>query len=240
MKKILLITIGILALNTICRAQQPAKETNDAVIYRQLEQLARQMDPGAKNSTLSGTLRITQLGAGLKAQPAVPVLFSKKGGAFYYRLGETETLNADGIYIYIDHKLKQVLVANQKKIEKGDQVTAIADMAARIREEDYRPIAEEKDNIRTLRFINDQHPSCKEYAIAYNKQTMAIKSIFIRLADPYNPQSVVTGQTVDLRVKSWKKEAVISAYLKADDVLRRNGHAWRLINNYKNYRLIEI
>lgn len=242
----LLLTFLLVAGPFLCAAAAERADTSTKVtaaetaLLRKFALLAKQMDPSIKISTLAGTLRIADLPITAKSDVALPIVFSKQDGAFYYRLGTTETINAGGVYLQIDHQARQVAVSEQKAVYNTDGMKAFADLAGHMKDEDYKISTRYAGNMQTISFVNENHVSCKEYTITFNKATMAIRRIFMRLSDPINPLNSKAGKIVDMRVDEWSRQSRLSAYLTPGQVVHKVKGVWKLTDGYKNYRLIKI
>jgi hypothetical protein len=217
-----------------------AVKAGETALLRKFELLAKQMDPSIKKSTLAGTIRIADLPVKAKSDVAVPFVFSKQDGSFYYRLGATETMNAGGVYLNVDHQSHQIVVSGQKAVYSDAGMQTFADLASRMKNEDYKISSRVAGNMQTISFINENHISCKEYAITFDKRSMDIKHIFIRLTDPNDPLNSKAGKMVDMRVSAWSRQSQLSSYLTVGQVVRKVKGNWKATDKYKGYRLIKL
>lgn len=215
------------------------KATENALL-RKFEKLVKQMDPAIKISTLAGTLRIVDLQSKAKNEAPLPIVFSKQDGSFYYRLGAQETINANGVYLQVDHQSRQVALSAQKAVYNTDGMKTFADLAGHMKEDGYKISSSSAGKQQTISFVNENHASCKEYAITFDKTSMAIKRIFIRLSDPGDPLNSKKGKIVDLRISTWSRQSQLSSYLTAGRVVQKVKGVWKLTDGYKNYHLIKI
>jgi hypothetical protein len=242
----LLITILLVAGPFLCIAAVGRGDTStkataaETALLRKFALLAKQMDPSIKTSTLAGTIRIADLPLKTKNEAPLPIVFSKQDGAFYYRLGDQETINEGGVYLQVDNQAHLVAVSEQKAVYNTDQMKTFADLAGHMKDEDYKISTKYAGNMQTISFVNENHVSCKEYTITFNKATLAVRRIFMRLTDPGDPLNSKAGKIVDLHVDVWSRQSRLSSYLSPGQVVHKVKGVWKLTDSYKNYRLIKL
>lgn len=212
--------------------------TTDKAILSKFEKLLKRMDPSV-NSTLTGVLHIVDK-QDARGSINAPFVMSKNGSAFYYRIGNTETFNADGIYLYIDNKEKVAAIAGQKEGVIAGGLGAIAGFAKNAALERYKLSSSVSGNVQTITMLNEDHLACKQYSLSFDKASMKIRRVFVRLTDQQDPSNKQKEKVITLDVTKWEAAGDPHTYFKKSAALSNIRGEWKMAGRYKNYKLIKL
>ena len=215
--------------------KRPANDT-----LKVFEKLCDRINDYRGDYTLAGVIDIKN-----PTDPALEVkdvsfLFCKLGSQFYYRLGTTESINEQGMYLYIDHKSKSIMVSSQKKVNYDAGPLKAINVDGTLRSEHYRLTSRINGADRTISLVNEHHISCKQYSITFDKQTLKIKRLFMRLTDVRDPFNKNNDEVVDVHITQWDRTALIGKYLTKDKVIRMIRGKLIATENFRNYRVIKM
>jgi len=202
--------------------------------------LCSQISDYKGNYTLAGVISIknpTNPNLELKNED---FLFCKSGSQFYYQLGATQMLNESGVYLYIDHDRRNILLSPQKQVGYDQPPLSLPDVTAMLKSEHYRLVSSTTGNERTITLLNEHHISCKQYSLTFNKDNLKLKRLFMRLTDLRNPDDRSTEEVVDVRIVQWERTANLGKYLTKNKVIRTNGRAVSGTGNFRNYKVIKM
>lgn len=219
---------------------QPAAPAPDPALLSKFELLCKQVGNTDGNYTLGGVINITDPSNPKANLNHIGFLFCKQGDEFYYRLGQTETVNEQDVSLYIDHPAKRILVSPKKKVVYDIGLQQFGEMGKHIRDEQYQLQSKITGDEQTLMLVNEHHISCKQYAIVFNRQTLKIKRLYLRLTDFNNPLRADRDKIVDVSITTWEHVANLAQYLTKNKVIKNVNGVWGTVGAYKGYRLIKI
>lgn len=234
----------MLLLSAACRGYgQTGKAVNSAPVndtLKTFKKLCDQIKDCRGDYTLAGVINIAN-----PTNPALEIknvvfLFSKHGDQFYYRLGTTETINGQGVYLYIDHQNKNIMMSAQKQVNYDQGPLKPINVDETLRSEHYALTSLIRGDNQTISLVNEHHISCKQYAITFDKNTLKIKRLFMRLTDVRDPSNRNTEEVVDVHISQWDRSAALGNYLTKDKVIRTIGGKTRVTESFKNYRLTKM
>ena len=205
-------------------------------LLEEFRQVSSLVDANREEYELSGKLIIGRKRDSVLRSEQMDYLFSKKGKDLYYRLGKTETFNQNGIYVYVDHHARKVLVSTQKDVAVNKSLIDSKQLLKTFRSEGYELIGSDQGNERTVKLLNNNHVSCREYAITYNKSDKKVTGILTRLTDLEGEINEGNEMSVDLRIGTSKAVSELQRYNKALPV-EKQGEEWRLKEGYVGYEL---
>ncbi|RWY48520.1 hypothetical protein [Mucilaginibacter gilvus] len=216
---------------------KPKKLKYDAALLDTLVRVAAQLDLNAHPLTYVCELMISD-GADTATGPIRQrLLLCKNGDDCYYKLDDTETLNAGGFYVYIDHEQKRILLSRQRGIQ-APVMGVLNDIKTRMQAENYQLVSSVKGNTRTLTLLNEKHISCKAYGITYNTLTRKITSVNVRLSNPGQPENTLMDKTIGMNFISWPAQASPIKFLSPGDVFTNTAGTIQLTDKYKDYELV--
>ncbi|WP_316815866.1 hypothetical protein [Pedobacter nyackensis] len=164
-------------------------------------------------------------------------VFSRKGTSFYFKMGATETFNANGIYLYVDHGMKKVLLAKEKQVVSGFAMPELSTVLKTVTEEGFRLNSTINGENERISFTNPDHLSCKEYSVTFNKQSLAPSKLYVRLSDGEEPENNKKDNVIDFRIQRSSTDSEIARYIAQNIVIKGN-KSWSLGPAFKNYELI--
>lgn len=211
--------------------------TYDVALLDTFSRIASSLDIRNQPCTYSGEVSITDKADTTLNMKKVSFLFSQNGQDCYYKYGNTELLNAGGIYLYIEHDQHKIMVSSQKTVTAAG-VGTLSMFKKGMVSEHYALSSVKTDRIRTIRLLNEHHISCKEYALSYDTLSHKVTGIYARLSNPTNPGNPAMDKIIELHFRSWTNKSSITRYLKADQVVRTEGNELKLTDNYHNYELV--
>ncbi len=164
-------------------------------------------------------------------------IFSKKGMSFYLKIGSTETINANGLYLFVDNDIKKVMVSKEKQIIPNIGMPKLSEVIKRVKEEGYSVISEINGNSERITLSNPYHLSCKEYAIEFNSATLIPQRLYLRLSDFSAPENAKKDNVIDFRIKKASPVSDIEKYT-TQTVVTKAYERWTLGSKYRDYELI--
>lgn len=237
-RRIFLPMLAIATGSIPCFCQQGP--VRDGLIMARFETVCKKMTDVKGDYTLGGVMNIID-----KANPAtdmknVDFLFCKKRDEFYYKLGTTATINQQDAYLYIDYKSKTVMLSQKKEVSYDEGLKQFGGLAGKLRGEEYKVIDKVEGNNETISLVNEQHISCKLYAVTFDTRSLKINRLRMRLTNQNDPLRTDNEKTVEVRISQWDNSADLSKYLTKSKVVKNVGKRWEAVNEFKNYRLVKM
>ncbi|WP_147322019.1 hypothetical protein [Mucilaginibacter conchicola] len=226
------------AIKNTDQAKVKAKPSYDVAQLDTLRAWAKTIDLSSLNGALKGRFSVQDSSISPEQGPMVDYLICRKGQDCYFRYGSTETLNARGIYIYIDHAQQKIVWGRQKAIETPSVISQEM-LDGAMTGEGYSLTTSQEGKVRTLRLLNPRHASCQEYALTFDPVLSQVVRVFARVKDADGNGGQAT-KTVDLKLNGYDPKAKPSDYLQQDRVIAvRNGITVPAAG-FRNYQLINI
>ncbi|WP_413667266.1 hypothetical protein ACEN9X_22525 [Mucilaginibacter sp. Mucisp86] len=207
----------------------------DAALVNKFREVCKGFGSIKNDYTLAGVINIKD--PAVKPE-SVKFTFCKQRDEFYYLLGKTITLNGKGSYVVIDNQAHSILLSAQKKIEYGaDNLKQLTAMADNIRSENYQVTSTIKGQEQTISLVNEHHISCKQYTVTFNRSTLKVSHLYMRLSDFSAPLKKEKDKIVDVAITQWARTADLQKYLTPNQVIVNKNGTWKGLNQYKNYRI---
>lgn len=219
------------------QGREPAPEQS---LLKKFEILCKTIGDVRGNYTMAGVINITDHANAASAMEHMLFVLCKQGDEFYYRLGTTATINEQGLYLFIDYKTKSILISKKKQVMFDTGLKNFADLGIKIQSENYKLVDKVIGEDETISLINEHHISCKQYSLTFNKQSMRIKRLFMRLSNFDYPLKTDNEKVVEVSISQWIKSADLSKYPSKNSVLKDVNGEWRTANAYKNYRIVKM
>lgn len=226
-------------MSGVARAVRPAPDTASALLQK-FALLCQKIRDVKGDYTLAGVITISDRANPAENMDRVPFLFCKSGSEYYYQLGTTTTLNESGNYIYIDHRNKRILVSGQKPLVYDSGVKGLGDLGAQLKFEHYKVESKISGGDETISLTNEHHISCKQYAIMFDRRSMKIKKLYLRLSNLSDPLRTDNEKIISVSITEWTKTAVLSKYLMKEQVIRSVRGEWETTAPFKQYRLTKM
>jgi hypothetical protein len=222
------------ARDTVQNEQLPDKELLDKFGI-----MCKKIRDVKGNCTLAGVINIEDHANPAAKMENVGFIFCKRGDDFYYQIGKTATINADGVYIFIDHGAKKIMLSQKKQVVYN-ALEGLGDIGANIKAEHYKLVSKIKGDEQTISLINEHHISCKQYSLTFGKRDMKIKSLYLRLSNPQDPLRTDNEKIVNVRISEWDGSAELTKYLSKNNVIKNVNGRWKTVEGFKNYELIKM
>lgn len=212
----------------------------DRAALAAFEHICHHYDTIRQNYTISGRVSLcdpADTSANLKD---VPFLCCKKGGELYYKLGNTETINAAGSFLYIDHQGKTIMLSAQKDLQGDAGMKVLTGMNKNLLSEDYKLKTVQSGGQKTYTLVNEHHISVKEYSLTVDALSGQLRRITTRLSGSTDPLRKDNEKLIDIRFNRWDAAAEMNKYKRPGDVVRTGAGEWTLSKGYSGYQLIRM
>jgi hypothetical protein len=166
-----------------------------------------------------------------------PYIFSRKGKSFYFKMGATESFNANGIYLYVDHGMKKVLIAKQKQIISDFVMPELRTILKTVGEEGFQLKSTVIGENERISLSNPYHMSCKEYSVTFNKLSLKPNKLYVRLSNPEDPENNSKDNVIDFSIYRSSVISEVATYT-AQNIVIKSGNTWVLGPGFKSYELI--
>jgi len=163
-------------------------------------------------------------------------LLCKNGDNYFYKTNHNEALVLDSICININPETKKVFI---KKGKAGGvlNIVDIDQLKRALQTEEYDLISKKNGSVETISLLNEQHVSCKEYAVAFDTISHQLTGIFYRLANAREPMNKDKEKVIDIRITRCDSLADMDIRAKKDGIIGASG---RLTSKYSEYELIHL
>lgn len=255
MKKIIGISILLIVLSFIAWGLQyrftrsiKTKQTDtiapkpvyDPVLLGKYERLYKKYDTLKKNCTMGGTITITDHADTMANMDHVEFFFCKQGDDFYYKLGATETINAGGLYIFIDNLARTMLISAQKKVAYDQLPSGFANVAQSVSSEGYEMTGRLNGGLQTIALYNEHNMNCKQFSITYDTLQLQVKHMTARMTNIQAPLRHDNEKIVDISIMEWTSTADINQVYSKGDVVKQVAGNWQPVNKYKSYQVTRM
>jgi len=212
----------------------------DSVLVKKFKIVSQHFNPNNTVFTYSGTINMVDGADTTVKVKNVSFLFCRQNNDTYTKTGDAETLNAHGIYLYIEHDHKRVIVSSQKKIDDQQPLPDMSKLVENLRSEKYQMRNKINGKNETISIINEHHITCKEYAITFDTVTNQVNHLRIRLTNFNEPLNRNKEKVIDISMGTFNKSANIEQYINTDKILIKAGNDWKLRAPYLDYELIKL
>lgn len=229
----------------LCQGNAPGKTVTksgipDKALLAKFRLVCRQLDDFKGNYTMGGIITVDNKSAPGQKITKTDFLFCKNGEEFFYKMGRTITLNEQGVYLCMDLAAKTITLSPQKKVVYDARLKQFADVGNTIQSENYEMKNSVRGNEQTISLINEHHITCKQYAISFDKRTLRIRRLYVRLTNPQDPSRTDNEEIVDVSINRWDHKADLSEFHTASNIIKNVNGRWVVKSEYKNYRLINM
>ncbi|GAB2700607.1 hypothetical protein GCM10027037_26830 [Mucilaginibacter koreensis] len=212
----------------------------DAKLLTRFNEVMQKCNQQQDTITMRGTMTIVDKADTALKMNNVPFIMCHKANNLYYKLGQTETYNGEGVYLFIDHKAKSILISAQQPVVDNSVFKLTKGLADALNFESYQLTSQVKDSVETLTLSNEHHVSCKQYSVSYTTGELSFKRFFIRLSNPEEPLRKDNEKIIDVRINHWLKQAQINNYFSAQNVIENTGGKWKLKPKFAQYQLLQM
>ncbi|WP_439697095.1 hypothetical protein ACFGVS_01035 [Mucilaginibacter sp. AW1-7] len=209
----------------------------DTLTVGKFNSLLRSMDYNKVNCLYAGSIDVTDGKDSANNVRNLKFLFNKRGKTIYYLLGRTETLNQDGLNIFIDHENQKIALSNEH-FEAAPPVKSTTLIISQMRSENYSLLAVAQGASKKISIRNERHVTCKELSVTYDTLSNKLQQVYSRFTDITDIPNTTTEKQVRIRVDRQEDRAEAGLYPVAGDVVRKANGKWALQQKYASYELI--
>jgi hypothetical protein len=214
------------------------KQVYDPVLLGKYERIYKKYDTLKTAYTMAGSIDINDPADTASNMKKVGFFFCKRGDGFYYKLGTTETINAKGVYLFIDNLAQTIMVSGQKQIAYDQQPDAITGLGKFLSIGEYALSGKLTGSEQTLSLINEHNGSCKQFSLSYDTVTMEVNRIYARLTNIQAPLTEARDEVVDINITQWTDKAELNKYIVIGNILQKDKNGWTGTNKYKDYQVV--
>jgi hypothetical protein len=213
--------------------------TYDTVLLKKFADISKAFNVQKDVVTYSGVVNVNDGADSTNNVKALNFYYSRNGSNYYYKNGSTETLNAQGLYIYIEHDRKRILIAKQKEVQTAP-LPDMTNVPDKLRSERYRLVDKMNGGYETIALLNEHHITCKEYAITFDTLHHQLNTVITRLscfADPLNKKK---DKVISMTINQYESRADAANFPDKSNTVLKDGDGWKLTAKYSNYELISL
>jgi len=132
----------------------------------------------------------------------LPYRFDQQGTRFYCLFGKTETLMANGKYLFVDHGQQKMMFGSSSKNEQERLLPIPEKVADHIKSEGYVLKDEIAGaGIRKISLKNMNHVSCRVYEVTYQSQNLEPLSVFLRMDNFNDPYDIKLDKLITFKIR---------------------------------------
>lgn len=187
---------------------------------------------------LDGSLTAVDRIDSANALMAVPYTVFKNGKQFYLKVGQTETINTNQQYLFIDHAAKKMLSGHARTVIQSPGMP-MNELFEFIASEGFTFSKTTSSNrYSTISVLNPNHISYKEFTVQYDSVSRQVKKFFIRQAEVTDPMNADKEKWITLVVKEWNDDPEASKYLGVQKFIQKKQDEWAPAPGFAEYELI--
>lgn len=188
---------------------------------------------------LNGFLTAVDKTDSANAMLDIPYTVCKDGKQLYLRIGQTETINNNEHYFFIDHAVHKMLLSGAREITQAPGMP-VNELYKYIMSEGFS-FSKTTVNSRatTITVENPAHISYKELSVQYDSVARKVSKIFMRQADVSDPLNPEKEKWITLVVKDWNDSPDTRQYLDLRQFVQKKQQEWVPASAYEGYELIK-
>lgn len=187
---------------------------------------------------LDGSLTAVDKVDSANAMVEVPYTVCKNGKQFYLKVGQTETINTDQQYLFIDHAVKKMLSGHARTVVQSPGMP-INELFEFIASEGFAFSKTTSNNrYSIIRVLNPNHISYKEFSVQYDSVARQVKKLFIRQAEVTDPMNADKEKWITLVVKEFNDDPQAGKYLGVQKFIQKKQDEWAPAPGFVEYELI--
>lgn len=214
-------------------------EKYDPAVLEKFSKVCAKLDTKADVFFISGIVNSVNGADSLENIVNKKYILSKKGRDFYCRFGDTETINGNGTYVFVDHVLKKILVGKEKDIVANVGLPDLSTLTKNLKGEGYHLIDTKGAQSETINFVNDYHITCKLYSVTFNSESLVPQKISVRLSDVNEPEDKEKDKTITIDILKCDNKADNNTY-GPEKIVSKKSTSWVPARGYEGYELIAI
>ena len=209
-----------------------------AALLSELSMLLSRFDSSNHSYLLEGSFTAIDRRDSANAMNHLPYMFWLEGGAFYCRLGKTETINNKQAFLYIDHEVKKMLIQAPKIIVQPPGLP-FKELYKMIRQEGFNLTKTTELGLAVISVKNENHLSCKELSISYDTLIRSIRRIFMRVPDIMDHLNPDKETWITLVIKNWDDKPDPKSFIKSSQFIGKDEQGqWIPVPAYSEYDVI--
>jgi hypothetical protein len=163
--------------------------------------------------------------------------YCKKGELIYYRLGDNEMVQLPDVNISANSTVKKMFVTPPKQIITAPHLP-VDSIIALWQNDSYTVSSTEIDEQVTITFLCEEHVTCKELKITYNRASHKMNNVYMRLTNLSDPLNKKLDREVNVVFNRWEEVIAAGKYFTLSDYVTQKAGVWQPAAGYSSYRLI--
>ena len=220
---------------TEATTENPRYGEKEAAILKELIAVYRRMD----------SIPVLETGGKIVAtDPANPsddlrtdFNYQRKNNLLYYQLGESEMVQLQDVNISTNKSVNRMFVTPPQTITTVAHLP-VDSIIALWEDDSYAISTREVDQQVTVSFLCEQHASCKELKITYNRASRKMNGMYMRLTNLSDPFNKALDRVVDIAFNRCEEGKVNDSYFMLSRYLKKDGNSWLPAGAYSQYKLI--
>lgn len=208
----------------------------DTALVAEFTSALDDMDPGKGDFTFEGKITIVDNSDSTGGSKNVPFLMLRSGQAFYYRLGETETINGQGVNLMIEHDQK-LIYADKEKVIEGFNMLSGEQVHTMLVVENYQLRRSVSGALITYTLANPMHRLLKTYALTIDTVKKQAVHVMSRMSAPQEPYNTKFDKLINIDIKRVVQQADFASVTHIDDVVDKQ---YRLTERFKGFTLHKL
>lgn len=226
------------ASDSVTEVTDTAREYNNDLL-KQFEAVCKELDASQNKIAFSGTLYMEDKADALNKPQTMQIRLCRVGKELYYKLGDTEMLNSGDYYLFTDHNARKILLSEPKQLTTAS-IMDVRKMKEALLSEDYELKSDVQGSNTTIRLVNENHITCKEYALTFDTATFSVNRFFMRFSNTDDPLRKDNEKIIDLKLIDKDTNPDISKYLDKHTPVVKVDNDWKLKKEYTDYELIKL
>lgn len=211
----------------------------DEGLLKQFELVCSELDGSHDKIAFSGTVYMHDKADTLNKPQTLPFKMCREGNELYYQLGRTEMINSNEYYIFTDHDAERVVISEAKHLATGN-IADIRKMKEALSSEEYEMKSSMQGNQKTISLVNENHITCKEYAVTFDAASYSVKRFFMRFSNMDDPLKKGNEKIIDIRITDKGADPDVTKYLDKHLPVIKEDAGWKLKQEYTQYQLIRL
>lgn len=192
----------------------------DTVQYLQMEGTIDIKDPEDTDNSLQADFR-----------------YYKRNQLLYYQLGETEMIQAKDMAITTNREARKIFLSPLKEVSQIRHLPI--DTIVKLWQDDsYKVTKTIRENLSTVQFLCENHITCKELRISYDKTSGIIKTIYSRMTNLSDPLNRKMDREMTFSCHKWVEQAPDQQLFSAGTYVRKGADTWTPTETYKEYDVV--
>ncbi|QNR87022.1 hypothetical protein H9N25_11870 [Pedobacter riviphilus] len=217
------------------------KETDiDPKLVEKFTKISVMVNPSGVKFKVTGKINITNPVDSTQNLHNLGYIYQKQGDQYYYQSGQTETINADGLLVYVDHAQKKIMLGKNKGEMAPLVFPDLSNLIKQFKEEKYQLWDRRTDKqYWTISLINPTHITCKLYELTYDSLTLKPNKIVMRLSNFDDPLNNKKDKKVSFEIMT-DTQVNASLFHVGRFVEKKQPQSYVPAEKYKDYELIVL